>query len=923
MHTPNLPKPMPSHQGHDVPNENSAGSGPDPARAQLLELLFETTGLGFVLVDDHGVVVDVNTAYVRLSGQPRSEIVGHPLSLLEDDSQPEAISTLRMALVTGEPATVVLRSDSRWLEVTLHPLPNHMQAHVAMLYRDVTAHHQAEQALAQSHRYEVLGRLAAGAAHDFNNVLSAIMAYTDFAIDGLEDAERIADLREVEQAAVQGSEITKKLLSFANYRGQITSDEPVDLAHTVRDIQPMLAHLAGSDTTIQITPNPELMFVQVAPEAIEQVLMNLVGQTCATVSSGSAIVISFERLPRISGHDLGRLSLSTRPVDKTGKPASACTRALAACRHLVEQFGGALETTYAIETGRVFHVDFPLTNTNPIAASHANQSPAPSTQVLGMRCLLVEDGTALREACARALSEAGFQVIEAPNAEVALREIDKLGPTLDLVICDMVLPGQSGNAVLHHVRSRCPEARFLAITGAVHSPMSHEGTEVLWKPFTPSALVRRAVDALFAGRSNTRPPMPTAQQERSGEANRDEAPPVQQTPNRTEPAPQPVGPTVLLVEDEESIRRGLSLYLTHRGFRVLQAGTGAHAIALHAENEVDLVVVDLHLPDMDGLTVLTAARDRDPLVPTLVLTGDPSVLTAQRALRAKVSAYLTKPIAPSDFVAEVDRSIKDGQVAKLQQKLLMSRVGDNADLLDLRETTRKFEEALDTLYMVYQPLVRAQDSSIFAFEALMRFESDSFRHPGELLSAADTLGRMEELGRRVRTLVAETIREHPERHELFFVNLHPMELRSELLLAEDEPLLPYASRVVLEVTERAQLASARNLPVVLESLQEAGYRVALDDLGEGYAGLSWLVKLTPDIAKLDMSLVRDIDKSRLKRELVASMVGVCRRARTVIVAEGVETAEEALVLRDLGCDLLQGYHFAKPARPFPSVAAAS
>ena len=129
--------------------------------------------------------------------------------------------------------------------------------------------------------------------------------------------------------------------------------------------------------------------------------------------------------------------------------------------------------------------------------------------------------------------------------------------------------------------------------------------------------------------------------------------------------------------------------------------------------------------------------------------------------------------------------------------------------------------------------------------------------------------------------------------------------------------------MVLEVTERAQLASARNLPVVLESLQEAGYRVALDDLGEGYAGLSWLVKLTPDIAKLDMSLVRDIDKSRLKRELVASMVGVCRRARTVIVAEGVETAEEALVLRDLGCDLLQGYHFAKPARPFPSVAAAS
>ena len=80
-----------------------------------------------------------------------------------------------------------------------------------------------------------------------------------------------------------------------------------------------------------------------------------------------------------------------------------------------------------------------------------------------------------------------------------------------------------------------------------------------------------------------------------------------------------------------------------------------------------------------------------------------------------------------------------------------------------------------------------------------------------------------------------------------------------------------------------------------------------------------LIKLRPDIAKLDMSLVRDIDGSALKRELVSSLVGVGRRARTVIVAEGVETEAEAQVLTDLGCDLLQGYHFARPGLPFPKV----
>ena len=82
-----------------------------------------------------------------------------------------------------------------------------------------------------------------------------------------------------------------------------------------------------------------------------------------------------------------------------------------------------------------------------------------------------------------------------------------------------------------------------------------------------------------------------------------------------------------------------------------------------------------------------------------------------------------------------------------------------------------------------------------------------------------------------------------------------------------------------------------------------------------------LEELTPDIAKLDMSLIRDLHTSRIKRELVASLVSVCRRTRTTIIAEGVETADEANVLIDLGCDLMQGYYFARPGPPFPAVLA--
>jgi EAL domain-containing protein (putative c-di-GMP-specific phosphodiesterase class I) len=96
-----------------------------------------------------------------------------------------------------------------------------------------------------------------------------------------------------------------------------------------------------------------------------------------------------------------------------------------------------------------------------------------------------------------------------------------------------------------------------------------------------------------------------------------------------------------------------------------------------------------------------------------------------------------------------------------------------------------------------------------------------------------------------------------------------------------------------------------------------GYRIAVDDLGAGYAGLNYLAMLEPDVVKLDIGLVRDIHKIPVKRKLVGSMIGLCRDLGIVVVAEGVETVEERDVLVELQCDLLQGFLFARPGKPFP------
>jgi EAL domain-containing protein (putative c-di-GMP-specific phosphodiesterase class I) len=126
-----------------------------------------------------------------------------------------------------------------------------------------------------------------------------------------------------------------------------------------------------------------------------------------------------------------------------------------------------------------------------------------------------------------------------------------------------------------------------------------------------------------------------------------------------------------------------------------------------------------------------------------------------------------------------------------------------------------------------------------------------------------------------------------------------------------------AERVVLEITERASLENVENLRTTVARLRERGFRIAIDDLGAGYAGLNNLPLLEPEIVKLDMNLVRDIDTIPIKQKVVGSMTGLCRDMGLLIIAEGVETLAECNTLLELGCDLLQGYLFARPERGLP------
>ena len=525
--------------------------------------------------------------------------------------------------------------------------------------------------------------------------------------------------------------------------------------------------------------------------------------------------------------------------------------------------------------------------------------------------LVVEDEDAIRRGLVRLLATAGYAPI--PVATVAAaREVLEGAPDPHVVLCDMSLPDGSGAELVQWIqRTRptlCP--RVLILTGemsdrAARLVESGAALRTLIKPI-PSAVLLEALaeigslsrePAVVAARAR-RPTPSLAQVPQAGPAVRTER--------------------VLVVDDDEALVAATTRILNNAAFEVVAVGTVAAARHALEGTELDAVVVDVGLPDGDGFDLLRDLRGKNSEIPVVVITGTPSIESATQAVRGRVNEYLAKPFSADELVRVVRAAVDAGRIARLRTKLLAARFGGDEFVGDVSGTEKRFELALPKIRMVFQPIVRSGDGSVFGYEALLRCDEPSMSSPLRLLAAAELLGRVNDVGRAVRASVAATIRAHRDRLEAIFVNLHPSELRADLLAEAIDPLMPLARRVVLEVTERASLEGGARLDDDLARIRNLGYRIAVDDLGEGYAGLSSLVNLRPDVAKIDMSLVRDIDRAPLKRDIVAALVDMARRSGIVVVAEGIETVAERETLTDLGCDLLQGYLFAKPGPPFPA-----
>jgi EAL domain-containing protein (putative c-di-GMP-specific phosphodiesterase class I) len=276
-----------------------------------------------------------------------------------------------------------------------------------------------------------------------------------------------------------------------------------------------------------------------------------------------------------------------------------------------------------------------------------------------------------------------------------------------------------------------------------------------------------------------------------------------------------------------------------------------------------------------------------------------------------------KPVSGALLVGEVRRAARLHQLAATRRQAMRLLEVEEGEAERLAELDRALDGAMSSMWMAYQPIVRT-DGTVYGYEALMRSDEARLPSPPAVIDAASRLGRLEELGRVARERALGPFSAAPPDAALF-VNLHARDVLDPLLLDPSGPLAPYASRVVLEITERASLADMRDLRPRVGALRSAGFRIAVDDLGAGYSGLSSFILLEPELVKIDMSLVRDVDTNPTKRRLVRMIAATCRDMGIAVVAEGIETEAEQETVIELGCGLLQGYRIARPGRPFPGV----
>ncbi|QQR88678.1 MAG: diguanylate cyclase [Myxococcales bacterium] len=328
-------------------------------------------------------------------------------------------------------------------------------------------------------------------------------------------------------------------------------------------------------------------------------------------------------------------------------------------------------------------------------------------------------------------------------------------------------------------------------------------------------------------------------------------------------------PRVLIVCTDDEKRTLLERCLSTGDYQITLATTPAKAAEACRDFSFDVIVADQNLVPTLGIDLLGGSMASCPqALRVLCIESRDLVFALKGSNLARVDSF----ILLEDVAESLQSTIDDGLT---RRHLLREQIASGVALAKKAFSYRA--EQLDTLLqsrelsLVYQPIKDIQNNRIFGFEALSRSQLGSHLGVGELFHAAVQTGKIWSLSRLVRSRVVEGIGDLPPDVKVF-INLHPAEIEDPELYAKDSPLIPYAHRIVFEITEKTPITEIPGFQKRLTELRKNGYQIAIDDLGSGHASLNALTILEPDFVKLDMDLVRDIHKQPRRRRLLERIV---------------------------------------------------
>lgn len=393
----------------------------------------------------------------------------------------------------------------------------------ANLYgRDVTEQKQLQKQFLQAQKMESIGRLAGGVAHDFNNILTAILGYASFLLGNLESGDpRRDDAEEIRAAGERAASLTRQLLIFS--RKQVTETRPIDLNAVVKSTGMMLTRLVGESIKIHPDLETKLGLINADVGQLEQVLLNLTVNARDAMPSGGKLTIRTANVEVDSSIRAWNLPTRPGPYVLLSAADTGCGMAPEVMEHLFEPFfttkevgkgtglglstifgivkqcGGSISVESVVGVGTTFKLIFPrILGDSPMH----QQKRSPVRSLKGSETiLLVEDDEKVRALARRALVEFGYTILEAKHGGEGLRIFEGHKGKIDLLLSDVVMPTMGGEELMRRIKSFRPELKMMFLSGHTDDPsvlrvLEDKKAGFLQKPFTPQSLAQKVREIL-------------------------------------------------------------------------------------------------------------------------------------------------------------------------------------------------------------------------------------------------------------------------------------------------------------------------------------------------------------------------------------------------------------------------------------------